>query len=82
MMKIDVKRADLNTCVDEAQRERVVLTRNGKPVALVVGVEGMDDEQLQLGSSGKFWELIAKRRTQRTLSRAQLEQRLKSKTRN
>jgi antitoxin (DNA-binding transcriptional repressor) of toxin-antitoxin stability system len=82
MMKIDVKRANLIACVDEAQRERIVLTRHGKPVALVVGVEGMDEEQLQLGGSEKFWKLIVERRKQKTLSRAQLEQKLKSKRRN
>jgi antitoxin (DNA-binding transcriptional repressor) of toxin-antitoxin stability system len=82
MIKIDLKRANLDTCVDDAQRERVVLTRNGKPVALIVGIEGMDEEQLQLGSSDKFWKLITERRTQKTISRAQLEQRLKSQTRS
>jgi len=82
MMKIDVKRANLVACVDEAQRERIVLTRHGKPVALVVGVEGMDEEQVQLGGSEKFWKLIAERRKQKTLSRARLEQQLKSKRRN
>jgi len=82
MITMDLKRANLDTCVDDAQRERVVLTRNGKPVALIVGVEGMDEEQLQLGSSDKFWKLITERRTQKTISRAQLEQRLESKTRN
>ena len=45
MMKIDLKRADLDTCVTDAQHEREVITRNGKPVALIVGVEGMDEEQ-------------------------------------
>jgi antitoxin (DNA-binding transcriptional repressor) of toxin-antitoxin stability system len=52
------------------------LTRKGKPVALVVGVEGMDEEQLQLGSSGKFWTLIEKRRRQKTIGRAELEKKL------
>ncbi len=82
MIKIDLKRVNLDACVDEAQRERVVLTRKGKPVALVVGVEGMDEEQLGLGSSNKFWRLIAERRAQKVLSRAQMERRLKSKTRD
>ena len=82
MMKIDVKRATLASCVDEAQLERIVLTRNGRPVALVVGVAGMDEEQVQLGGSEKFWKLIAERRKQKTLSRARLEQQLKSKRRN
>ena len=82
MIKIDVKHATLASCVDEAQRERIVLTRDGKPVALVVGVAGMDEEQVQLGGSAKFWKLIEERRKQKTLSRARLEQKLKSKTRN
>jgi antitoxin (DNA-binding transcriptional repressor) of toxin-antitoxin stability system len=52
------------------------VTRKGKPVALVVGVEGLDNEQLQLGSSKKFWKLIEERRRQKTFSRRELEKRL------
>jgi len=74
MIKIDLKQATLDTCVHDAQRERVIITRNGKPIALIIGVEGMDEEQLQLGSSDKFWRLIAERRGQKTMSRVQLEQ--------
>jgi antitoxin (DNA-binding transcriptional repressor) of toxin-antitoxin stability system len=54
----------------------VVVTRKGKPVALVLGVEGMDEEQIQLGSSGKFWKLIEERRRQKTISRKELEKTL------
>jgi len=77
MIKIELQQATLDTCVNDAQRERIILTRNGKPVALIIGVEGMDEEQLQLGSSDKFWRLIAERRGQKTLSRAEIEQRIK-----
>lgn len=77
MIKIDLKQATLDNCVSNAQRERIIITRNGKPVALIIGVEGMDEEQLQLGSNNRFWRLITERRTQKTLSRAQLEQRIK-----
>ncbi len=77
MTKIDLKKTDLNSLVRQAQRERLILMRHGKPVALLVGVEGMDEEQLELGSSDKFWRLIEERRTQSTISRAELEQRLK-----
>jgi antitoxin (DNA-binding transcriptional repressor) of toxin-antitoxin stability system len=59
-----------------ARRDRVVVTRKGKPVALVLGVEGMDEEQIQLGSSGKFWKLIEERRRQKTISRKDLEKTL------
>ena len=78
MKTITIEQAKLDTCIEEAQRERLLITRDGKPVALIVGVEGMDEEQLQLGSSDRFWELIAERRKQKTLSRVQLEERLKS----
>lgn len=47
----------------------------------MVGVEGIDEEQLQLGASEPFWQLIAQRRTQPTLSRAELEQKLGIKPR-
>ena len=76
MKTVVLEQTNLDVCVNEAQRERVVITRNGKPVALIVGVEGMDAEQLQLGSSDKFWRLIEQRRKQKTISRAELEQKL------
>jgi chromosome condensin MukBEF MukE localization factor len=51
-----------------------------KPAWSFVGVEAMDKEQLQLGSSDKFWKLIAKRRSQRTISRAELERKIKARS--
>jgi antitoxin (DNA-binding transcriptional repressor) of toxin-antitoxin stability system len=77
MKIIGLKQATLDACIKNAQQERVVITRNGKPVALIVGVEGLDKEQLQLGSSDKFWKLIEKRRKDKIFNRAELEQRLK-----
>lgn len=73
MKSVELRQARLETCVAEAQDERVVLTRNGKPVALLIG---LDEEQQELGSSSKFWSLITERRRQPTVSRAELEQRL------
>ena len=72
MKTIGLEHATLEVCIKDARRERVVVTRKGKPVALVVGVEGMDEEQLQLGSSEKFWTLMEKRRGQKTISRREL----------
>ncbi len=82
MTKIDLKQADLDTCIAEAQHERILITRRGKPVALIVGVEGMDEEQLQLGSSEKFWRLMIERRQQKVISRAELEKRIKTARRH
>jgi antitoxin (DNA-binding transcriptional repressor) of toxin-antitoxin stability system len=73
---IGVQDSTLQDCVKDAQRERVVLTRRGKPVALVIGVTGLDLEQIELGQSDEFWRLIRRRRGQKTVSRAELERRL------
>ena len=77
MKVIGLKQTSLDACVDEAQHENVVITRQGKPVALVVGVAGLDAEQVELGSSPDFWKLITKRRRERTITRAQLEARIR-----
>jgi PHD/YefM family antitoxin component YafN of YafNO toxin-antitoxin module len=73
---IEVQEANLKRCVRDAQRERVLLTRKGKPVAVLVGVQGLDLEQIELGLSDKFWALINERRKEKTISREELERRL------
>lgn len=65
----------LSDCVDEAQRQRVLITRHGKPAAVVIGVEGRDLEQVLLMQDPRFWELIQARRAQPTLSIDQVRQR-------
>ncbi len=78
MIKMDAGKTTVDSLIDQAQSERVVVTRNGKPVALIFGIEGMDEEQLELGSSDKFWKLIAERRQEKAISRAELEERIKA----
>lgn len=82
MKTVTLEESDLRTCVEQAQGGRVVVLRNRKPVALIVGVEGLDQEQLELGSSDRFWRLIEERRKQRTITRAELEKRLKRSSRS
>jgi antitoxin (DNA-binding transcriptional repressor) of toxin-antitoxin stability system len=77
METVALEKSDLATCVEKAQGGRVVVMRHRKPVALIVGVAGLDREQLELGSSDRFWRLIEERRKQRTITRAELEKRLK-----
>ena len=72
MKVVSLEQAVLDSCIEDAQRERVLITRNGKPVALLVGIEGMDEEQLQLAGSDRFWTLIAERRAQRIINRTEL----------
>jgi len=59
----------LSATLDDAQHERVLITRNGKPSAVVIGVEGRDFEDVLLMSNPKFWEMIeASRRNPKTYS--------------
>jgi hypothetical protein len=73
MKTIDIHETNLNACVHDAQSQRVVITDGGDPVALVVGIQGLDEEQIELGSSDEFWQLIAARRKEKALNRAALE---------
>lgn len=76
MKTLGIEQATLDSCVREAQDDRVLLTRDGRPVAVVVGLAGLDDEQLALGLSEDFWKLIATRRQEPTITRSELERRL------
>ena len=65
----------LSATLDEAQHERVLITRNGKPSAIVIGVEGRDFEDVLLMSNPKFWEMIeASRRNPKTFSMEEVRQ--------
>jgi prevent-host-death family protein len=64
-------------CVDWSQEDRIVITRHGKPAAVMVGVEGKDWEDLVLQTSSTFWKLVEERRKQPTISMSQLGSRLK-----
>ncbi len=67
----------VKACLDEAQGDRVVITRRGKPAAVLIGVEGEDWETVVLETDPAFWRLVQKRRKQATISLDELEARLK-----
>ncbi len=64
---------DLARCVEQAREERVVITRSGKPAAVITNVEGYDLDAIETAADPEFWEMIEQRRQQPTLSRAELE---------
>jgi prevent-host-death family protein len=66
-------------CVDLSQRDRVVITRRGKPAAVMVGVEGKDWDDVALQASSKFGKLIEERRNEPTMSMKELRTRLKKR---
>ena len=55
-------KSNLSACVEEAQRQRILITRRGRPAALVIGVEGQDLEEMLLASDAGFWKMIRERR--------------------
>ena len=66
----------IKEAVDSAQDDRVVVTRRGKPAAVLLGVEGKDWETVVFETSSRFWELIEERRGEPTLSAEELERNL------
>jgi len=70
----------VKACVDGAQADRVIITRHGKPAAVLVGVEGDEWEDALLQTDPVFWKLVRARRKQPTIFLGQLKQRLGLRT--
>jgi prevent-host-death family protein len=66
VINIREARQGLSELIEEAQREPVCLTRHGKPVAVLTGVEGADLSTIILENSREFWEELDRRRKSRT----------------
>ena len=69
----------IKECVDICHQDQVVVTRRGKPAAILLGVEGKDWGDLALQTSSRFWQLIQERRKESTLTRKELRTRLKKR---
>lgn len=67
----------LKESVDDAQSDRVVITRRGKPAAVLVGIEGADWETVVLETDASFWRLIEKRRKQPTVLLSEMRKRVR-----
>lgn len=76
MKTVGIEQATLDSCVREAQDDRVLVTRAGRPVAIVVGLADFDEEQIRLGLSDEFWKMLSARRRESAITRAELERRL------
>jgi prevent-host-death family protein len=69
----------IKPCLDEAQIDRLVITRRGKPAAVLIGVEGEDWETVILETDPTFWRMVQARRKQPTIPIEELKARLKPK---
>ena len=54
--------AQLSGLVVRSQKERIVLTRHGQPIAVLSGVQGKDLEAVLLAGDPEFRKLIQERR--------------------
>lgn len=66
----------IRECVDVAQGERIVVTRRGRPAAVLVGVEGQDWEDIALRLNPAFWTMIEERRREPTMTLLEAKRRL------
>ena len=68
---------ELSAYIDVAQNDRVLITRHGRPAALIIGVEGEEFEDLMTRSDPEFWRLIeARRSTSKVISATEMRKRL------
>jgi antitoxin (DNA-binding transcriptional repressor) of toxin-antitoxin stability system len=66
---------DPRSVVEASQQERIVLTQDGTPVAVVMGLKNRDAEDVALETSPEFWRMIEdrRRRATRPLNEAKAE---------
>jgi prevent-host-death family protein len=69
-------KAKLSEYCEHSQGERVLITKHGKPLALMIGVEGRALEDVLTAMNPDFWSLIEERRREPTLSSAEMRKRL------
>jgi antitoxin (DNA-binding transcriptional repressor) of toxin-antitoxin stability system len=68
---------NLDAVLDSCQNEPMVIYREGKPCAVLVGIQGYDAEDLRLAKSPAFWRMIQQRRAEgKSIPLAEVESRL------
>ena len=76
MKTLELRDTNLERCVKEAGSDNVLVVENGKPLALVSSVDGLDAEQIELGASAEFWKTIEERRRQKSIAWEEVKKRL------
>ena len=76
-MTVFEARNNFSRTLDAARKDVVVVTRNGKPVAAIQGIDDDDMEDLLLERSQKFWSMIARARAGKAVSLATARRQLR-----
>ena len=66
----------IRECVETSQVEGVVITRNGKPASIVIGVEGFDWDDIVIQSDPAFWSTMRERRKEKSISADEMRRRV------
>ena len=66
----------IRSVVATGQNGQVAITRAEQPIAVVLGMEGPARETVAVETSRSFWNDMAQRRTQETISLAEIRNRL------
>jgi len=78
-MTVFEARNHFSRTLEAAKDDLVIVTRNGKPVAAIQGIDDDDIEDLLLERSERFWEMIARARQGKPIAidalRRQVQQR-------
>ncbi len=61
-MTVFEARNHFSRTLEAARDDVVIVTRNGRPVAAIQGIDDEDIEDLLLERSERFWEMIARAR--------------------
>jgi len=67
---------NVRKCVVASQKDRVVVTRHGRPAAVIIGVEGRDWEDVLYQTSAGFWKMIQRRRKEKTIPLKEMRERI------
>ncbi len=79
MRRVTIKQLsqDTDALLDAAQMERVLITQNGKPVAVILGLKFKDEEDYALERDAAFWQMIReRRRNEKTIPLEQVKKEL------
>jgi prevent-host-death family protein len=70
-------RSHFSAVIEDANTERVLITNHGRPAALVIGVAGLDTEEVMLVSNPNFWKMVEdSRRGDRTITADEVRTRI------
>ena len=73
-------KASLSGTIEDSQGQKVVITKHGKPVCILIGCEGYEIEDVLTIADPPFWEMIEERRKKgRTRSIASVRERFARK---